>query len=71
VVGGDILRYSSKCLIELKKVGDGDRIAILRKHRSLPENKVVAFKIVEHGIEQMELPKEKESSADELFPEAS
>lgn len=60
IVGGDILRYSSKALIELQKLGNGNRIAILRKHRSLPDRQV-AFKIVEHGIEEIELPQTKEA----------
>ena len=71
IVGGDILRYASKCLIELKRLGNGNRVAILRKHRSLPDDRTVGFKIVEHGIEEVALPKEHEGpSADELFPEA-
>jgi DNA repair protein RadB len=72
IVGGDILRYSSKCLIELKRFG-GTRVAILRKHRSLPDERSIAFRIVEHGIEEIEMPKEdvkNDPSADELFPEA-
>jgi DNA repair protein RadB len=36
MVGGDILAYSSKCLIELAKVKNS-RKAIVKKHRSLPE----------------------------------
>jgi len=36
MVGGDLLKYWSKCLIELKSE-NGKRNAILRKHRSLPE----------------------------------
>ena len=48
MVGGDILKYWSKCLIEL--VNDkGRRTAYLRKHRSLPE-KNLAFQIVDFGI---------------------
>lgn len=48
MVGGDILRYWSKCLIEL--VNDlGKRTVYLRKHRSLPE-KSFAFQIHDKGI---------------------
>ena len=50
LVGGDILKYGSKCLIELKKDGDNVRTAILQKHRSLPEKKEIKFKIVEKGF---------------------
>lgn len=50
MVGGDILKYWSKCLLELQITGDGNRKAILRKHRSQPEGKEVMFKIVHTGI---------------------
>jgi len=53
MVGGDILKYTSKCLIELKKEGNFKK-AILRKHRSLPDGKEVLFKIVDSGIEEVE-----------------
>ena len=54
MVGGDVLRYASKCLIELKRLPDGTRVAILRKHRSLPE-KSVRFRVTEDGVEQLEV----------------
>lgn len=50
IVGGDILKYGSKCLIELQITPDNNRRAILRKHRSLAEQKESLFKIVEGGI---------------------
>ncbi|MBU0757872.1 MAG: DNA repair and recombination protein RadB [Nanoarchaeota archaeon] len=53
MVGGDVLKYGSKCLIELQKVEDGVRKAILRKHRSLEEGKEILFKIVDKGIEEI------------------
>ncbi|RME31155.1 DNA repair and recombination protein RadB [Candidatus Woesearchaeota archaeon] len=49
MVGGDILRYASKCLIELQRRGE-KRTAILRKHRSLPEKRV-EFTITDTGVE--------------------
>lgn len=49
MVGGDMLVYGSKCLIEIQKGHEGKRIAFLRKHRSLPE-KNVSFTIVQEGI---------------------
>lgn len=52
MVGGDLLKYGSKCLLELKR-GEDFREIILRKHRSLPEGKRVKFKIVERGVEQI------------------
>jgi len=48
VVGGDLLKYWSKCIIELKN-RDGKKKAIIRKHRSLPE-KELNFEIVNEGI---------------------
>jgi len=50
MVGGDLLKYSSKCLIELKQKSNGFREAILKKHRSIPEGKSVKFKIVNEGL---------------------
>ncbi|MFH1589994.1 MAG: DNA repair and recombination protein RadB [archaeon] len=52
MVGGDILKYSSKCLIELQKT-DVVRTFILRKHRSLPDGKQIFFKIVNEGVEEI------------------
>ncbi|OIO41255.1 DNA repair and recombination protein RadB [Candidatus Pacearchaeota archaeon CG10_big_fil_rev_8_21_14_0_10_31_9] len=48
MVGGDILRYWSKCLIELQN-SNSRRKAILRKHRSLPE-KELEFSIDNKGV---------------------
>lgn len=51
MVGGDSLVYMSKCLIELKKGHNGLRNAILKRHRSMEENKEVSFKIIQTGID--------------------
>lgn len=51
MVGGDLLKYSSKCLIELRPSTNGLREAVLKKHRSIPEGKSVAFRIVNEGLE--------------------
>jgi DNA repair protein RadB len=48
IVGGDLFKYWSKCIIELKKDGNR-RNAVLLKHRSLPE-KDLGFVIKEKGI---------------------
>ncbi|MEA3248403.1 MAG: DNA repair and recombination protein RadB [Nanoarchaeota archaeon] len=48
MVGGDLLKYWSKCLIELQDFR-GKRKIILRKHRSLPV-KELPFEIVNEGI---------------------
>lgn len=51
MVAGDILRYWSKCIIELQNLGQNKRRAILKKHRSLPEKEFI-FKITQKGIEK-------------------
>jgi DNA repair protein RadB len=48
IVGGDLLQYWSKCIIELKKDGQ-KRKAVLLKHRNLPE-KELNFVIRNEGI---------------------
>ncbi len=49
-VSRDITKYWSKCLVELVKLDKGRRVAILRKHRSLPEGREAHFQITEEGI---------------------
>jgi DNA repair protein RadB len=51
MVGGDLLKYSSKCLIELMKFNNY-RGLVLRKHRSLPEGLEVKFRINGKGLEK-------------------
>jgi DNA repair protein RadB len=53
MVGGDLLKYGSKCLIELKKFNNV-RGLILRKHRSLPEGLSSKFKIIGYGVEKLD-----------------
>jgi len=48
IVGGDLFRYWSKCIIELKNDW-GKRKACLLKHRSLPE-KEMGFMIKDDGV---------------------
>ncbi len=48
IVGGDLFKYWSKCIIELKS-DKGKRKAILIKHRSMPE-KEFGFEIRNEGI---------------------
>ena len=50
IVGGDLLRYGSKCLLELQITPSGNRRCIIKKHRSIRENSEITFKIVEGGI---------------------
>tara|TARA_Y100000296_G_C5110258_1_gene224776 strand:+ start:139 stop:912 length:774 start_codon:yes stop_codon:yes gene_type:complete len=48
VIGGDILKYYCKCIIETQNK-NGKKKAIIRKHRSLPE-KELNFEICNEGI---------------------
>lgn len=48
LVGGDLLKYWSKCVIELQN-NRGKRKAIIKKHRSIQE-KELNFEIVDEGI---------------------
>lgn len=56
MIGGDVLKYSSKCLLELQNIENqpGVRRIIVRKHRSIPEGKEMLFRIVNEGIEEVE-----------------
>ncbi len=45
LVGGDIVKYGSKCLIELQLTSTRKRKAILRKHRSIAEDNEIYFEI--------------------------
>jgi len=53
MVGGDILKYGSKCLIELQDIGNAKRKAVLKKHRSLAENREICFEITEEGFSEV------------------
>jgi len=50
LVGGDLLRYGSKCLLELQITPSGNRLCIVKKHRAIESEKEITFKIVEGGI---------------------
>ncbi|MDO8480878.1 MAG: DNA repair and recombination protein RadB [Nanoarchaeota archaeon] len=50
MVGGDILRYRSKCIVELKKRQDNRREARIVTHRSIPEDKKLQFAIINEGF---------------------
>lgn len=51
MVGGDLLKYWSKCIIEIKRSNEKRKI-VLRKHRSLPE-KEFSFYIHNKGISKV------------------
>ncbi|MBI3190904.1 DNA repair and recombination protein RadB [archaeon] len=49
-----IAKYWSKTLIELRKLEkENQRVAILRKHRSLPEGRTIEFEITNDGMKQI------------------
>lgn len=54
IVGGDILNYTSKCMMEIQPLNSGKRRIILRKHRSIAGEQERYFKIIEKGIENVE-----------------
>ncbi|MFP4112222.1 MAG: DNA repair and recombination protein RadB [Candidatus Woesearchaeota archaeon] len=51
MVGGNFLKYASKCLIEIREIKDSKKV-ILRKHRSLPKDKELSFEIIEEGVKE-------------------
>ncbi len=52
MVGGDIITYNSKCLIELKPLHGSKRAALLQKHRHLPQSDAL-FEIVADGFAEV------------------
>ena len=58
MVGGDLLKYWSKCIVKLD-ITDGIRKASIFKHRSIPEGKAAYFEIVESGLKEAPEPKKK------------
>jgi DNA repair protein RadB len=53
MVGGDILKYGSKCVLELQITPTKLRRLVLVKHRSMKENKQTLFEITSTGIGQL------------------
>jgi DNA repair protein RadB len=53
MVGGDILKYGSKTLIELQCLKNSIRTLIIRKSRYLSEGKTFTFKLINDGIEKI------------------
>jgi DNA repair protein RadB len=62
IVGGDLLKYQSKCLLELQKTNSGLRKAIIQKHRSIEENKHIIYKITDLGLEEAKEEDDKNTS---------
>jgi len=50
-VGGTILKYWSKIIIELEKNDNGERFAVLKKHKSRKEGGKIKFEIIDKGLE--------------------
>ena len=50
MVAGEMLKYGSKCILELQTLTEGKRRIQLKKHRSLPINTEALFEIVQEGI---------------------
>ena len=54
LVGRDVPKYWSKCLVQLSKDEKDVRRAEIAKHRSLPEGKKIQFHITDEGLETKE-----------------
>lgn len=67
IVGGDILKYGSKCLLELQIGHRSKRRIILRKHRSLPEGREEMFAIQNDGIAEATTAAERENKEEEML----
>ena len=50
IVGGDIIKYWTKALLFIEKLGPGKRRAILVKHRSRPEGSSCKFRLCDRGL---------------------
>ncbi len=50
-IGGHALAHVAKTIVHLERVGDGERRAILKKHRSRPESRSAHFTITQHALE--------------------
>jgi DNA repair protein RadB len=52
-IGGDIMKYWSRAMLEISRLkGDLRKITIV-KHRSIPEGKFTIFRIVHNGLEEV------------------
>jgi DNA repair protein RadB len=55
-IGGHITEYFTKNIVELSRGQDGLRVATLRRHMSLPEGRMMGFRIAQKGVETMSEP---------------
>jgi DNA repair protein RadB len=51
MLGGHAMRHNAKTIIRLDKRNNGRRVAVMIKHRSIPEGKFAGYRISESGIE--------------------
>ena len=49
-LGGHALHHNAKTIIRLDKRTEGRRVAVIMKHRSLPEGRSAMYRITETGI---------------------
>lgn len=49
-IGGTILKYWSKIIVELEKKDSGERYAVLKRHKSRGEGARIKFEIVDKGL---------------------
>jgi DNA repair protein RadB len=54
LVGRDVPRYWSKCLLQLYNEKNGVRKIEIEKHRSMPEGKSAQFKITNSGLDTVD-----------------
>lgn len=52
-LGGHALHHNAKTIIRLDKRAEGRRVAVIMKHRSLPEGRSAMYRITETGIEDV------------------
>ena len=52
-LGGHSLHHNAKTIIRLDKRSEGRRVAVIMKHRSLPEGRSAMYRITETGIEDV------------------
>lgn len=67
LVGGDVTKYASKCLVELQHLNNSKRKAILRKHRHIADGKEIFFEIREKGLFKADDESEKQKKGFRLF----
>jgi DNA repair protein RadB len=49
-LGGHAMHHNAKTIIRLEKKGNGRRVAVMVKHRSIPEGRKALYSITEKGI---------------------